>query len=75
MPTSPRASAHRAQAAQWPGPVQAIHWRWRCPATAWCAAMATCPATPGASRASANCCAGKRPRLPDVGADPGRPAL
>jgi AraC family transcriptional regulator of adaptative response/methylated-DNA-[protein]-cysteine methyltransferase len=48
MRISPRASARRARAVRWHAPVQAIRWRWRCPATAWCAAMATCPAMPGA---------------------------
>jgi hypothetical protein len=48
MRISPRVSARRARAVRWHAPAQAIRWRWRCPATAWCAAMATCPAMPGA---------------------------
>src|SRR5690606_23370471 len=41
-------------------------WRWPFPATASCAAMANCPVTAGAWRASANCCGanGKTERQP-----------
>ena len=66
MPISPRASARPLEPRRGPMHARAIHWRWRCPATAWSGATATCPATPGAWHASANCCAGKTRHTADT---------
>lgn len=59
-PPLPPASAPLGPYAPWPVHAPPTGWPWPCPATAWCARMAPCPAIAGASSASASCCAGKR---------------